>query len=281
VQLFDKVHDIKVRIGQHLKVDDTSFSLKTVKITGDTTVTRTLQDDLTLYDYEIKNPWVHIWMVPKLSGGARVIKTRLKVKQSTKTQPSDAVLFQDGHQLCVKIHQKGKLDLKAEYEDMSIEELEVLEAHLGKGDKTTNKVKIDGLCSMLGKYNRLKEIQEKVTLAMDEFKNQVSEAIEEQFEGDEPKDVIEKLKKFVSNTLAVKQSEQEKSARAVRSLVASLSSVGAGTATGTGVPVGTVIDSYGVAGAPDPPINQIFIPGAHVPVPDTDVEMAVRSEDIP
>jgi hypothetical protein len=268
-------------------VDDTSFSLKTVKIAGDTTVTRTLQDDLTLYDYEIKNPWVHIWMVPKLSGGARVIKHNLKVKQSERAQPQDATLFQDGHQLCVKIHQKGKLDLKDEFERMSIDELEVMEQHLASPDKTTNKVRIEGFHAKLGQYNQLKAIQEKVTLAMNEFKNQVGEAIEEQFEGDDHRYIVEKLKKCVGETLAIKRSDEKKSRSAVSSLIASLSSVGAGTATGTGMPVGTVIESYGgraggVAGPPVPPINEIFIPGAHVPVPDTDVEMGEpRTEDIP
>jgi hypothetical protein len=75
--------------------------------------------------------------------------------------------------------------------------------------------------------------------------------------------------------------------------------VGAGSASAVSVPVRSIIEAYGVAGgvatggvatggvatggvAHGPSINDIFIPGAHVAVPDTDVNMGEpRTEEIP
>jgi 23S rRNA G2445 N2-methylase RlmL len=175
------------------------------------------------------------------------------------------------------IHLSGKMDLKAEYEEMSIEELEAVETHFGRADKTTNKVKLEGLYSVLGKYNRLKAIQEKVTLAMDEFKKQTLEALEEQFEGDEPKEVIEKVKKFLAETLAVKKSEEKKNAK-VQSLAKAFASRGPIEAYGSGG--GVLPKAPAVASAPVvPPINEIMLPPMVPDVPEA--EMAeVDSNDV-
>ena len=77
-----------------------------------------------------------------------------------------------------------------------------------KKDKTTNAVKIANFHEHLSAYKDLKSLQEKLALAMEEFKTKVNDDLSANFSDDDGCVQIDMLREVVSNTLAVKRANE-------------------------------------------------------------------------
>ena len=107
------------------------------------------------------------------------------------------------------ISQSSAFSIEGALNDMSVQELESLHAHLmDKSGKTTNRVKMKNIHAYFKAYISLVTVQQKVTASMDAFKVLLDNDLQENWTNDDGILMMDELKQRISNIIAVSMSRQ-------------------------------------------------------------------------
>jgi hypothetical protein len=107
------------------------------------------------------------------------------------------------------ISQSSAFSIEGALNDMSVQELESLHAHLmDKSGKTTNRVKMKNIHTYFKAYISLVAVQQKVTASMDAFKVLLDNDLQENWTSDDGILMMDELKQRISNIIAVAKSRQ-------------------------------------------------------------------------
>jgi hypothetical protein len=132
-----------------------------------------------------------------MDGGAKVIKTVLKSKVSSRALPSNREAFAGLHQVLTQVQDAGNLDLKTGFRNMSPEKTKELHEMLDKKDKTSNANKLKNLHTYLHEYETMQLALDVINVQMAKFKTLVEDALDEQFGTDDGTVNFQALKDYV------------------------------------------------------------------------------------
>ena len=104
-----------------------------------------------------------------------------------KTLSTDRKIFEDAYLTAVDTHSKTSLDFKSYLNKMTHGEIEEIINYMNASAKSkANKVcRINHIIEMIGAFSSMKQVQEKLTGAMDMFKEMMLDNITDTFSSDD------------------------------------------------------------------------------------------------
>lgn len=152
-------------------------------------------------------------LVPKNSGGGKVLKHTVKMAKPKKTSAEDKVCFEESFKTCCEIATASDFDIKKGFANMSLESLDELRKYLGTSSHATNKVKMDQIHTYFAEYRKMQEAMENIVSAMSEFQRLTKEGLEKNFGNEDGKIDTLMLRDSISAEIGAKSSQSQDAMR--------------------------------------------------------------------
>ena len=147
-----------------------------------------------------------------IQGGVKVIKSIVKSKVTENTTTRDRTIYEDAFTMAEQIHSSTVFNVKdaLESDEMTLAKIKDIENYL-KHDKAPHAVKVARFHEFLSPHVKMNVVQQKLNIAVDNFKNLVKNDLEENHGNEDGQADIGKIREMLTAIIAVKQYRQMES----------------------------------------------------------------------